>query len=168
VPPAVESTNFYYREVSAYKMRQTPAYRALNPPPLPVLVKHRTITERSDTDSVVGEPLSVKDDDEGHEVFFEIVSGNEEGMFRISKCNGQIFTVQDTLDFKVKNRYELLITAFDDPGKFKVRASRTLEKYLKGGSTSCRKGDPWVKYVLFGNVVFLQWEHLMTSSPCTV
>lgn len=145
MPPASESTSFYERAVSAYKMKQTmPKTGAdLGPPPLPILVKHRTVTERSDTDSIVGEPLSVKDDDEGHEVFFEIASGNEEGMFRISKCNGQIFTVQDTLDFKVKNRYELLITAFDDPGMFKVRASRTLEKYLKGSSTSCRKGDPW-------------------------
>ena len=88
---------------------------------MPTVVKHRTIVERADTDATVGDPLMVKDDDEGHEVYFEIESGNEEGKFRISRCNGQIFTLTDDLDFKIKNRYELLLNIYDDPEKFKVR-----------------------------------------------
>jgi len=109
--------------MTAYKMRQTLPKTGTDAeaPPMPTVVKHRTIVERADTDATVGDPLMVKDDDEGHEVYFEIESGNEDGKFRISKCNGQIFTLTDDLDFKIKNRYELLLNIYDDPEKFKVR-----------------------------------------------
>ena len=93
--------------MSAYKMKQTfPKTRTdAGAPLMPAMVKHRKIVERADIDATVDDPLTVKDDDEGHEVYVENESGN-----------GQSFTLTDDLDFKIKNR-----NICDDPKKFKVR-----------------------------------------------
>ena len=110
--------------MSAYKMKQTIPKKTgtdAEAPPMPTVVKHRKIVERADADTTVGDPLMVKDDDKGHEVYFDIESGNEDGKFRISKCNGQIYTATDDLDFKIKKSYELILNIFDDPEKYKVR-----------------------------------------------
>ena len=95
-------------------------------PTLPSLATAREVEERTPRNTAVGSPLQAKDVDEGQEIFFAITGGNEDGMFRINKCSGQLYVAKDGLDFKVKQQYVLTISVGDDPDFYPDDPQKTI------------------------------------------
>ena len=104
-------------------------YGSKSPPTsstLPSLATAREVEERTPRNTAVGSPLQAKDVDEGQEIFFAITGGNEDGMFRINKCSGQLYVAKDGLDFKVKQQYVLTISVGDDPDFYPDDPQKTI------------------------------------------
>ena len=89
---------------------------------LPRLANNRSVLERSERNTAVGNPLLAGDPDklEGQDIFFSLVPGhNGDGFFRINKCSGQIFVAQEGLDYGKQQTYILQVEVSDDPDYFK-------------------------------------------------
>jgi len=65
----------------------------------------------------VGEPINAEDEDIGQEHTYSITSGNYGNMFGITRCGGQLFSMNGDLDFEGTPAYNLTITVADSGEK---------------------------------------------------
>lgn len=70
-----------------------------------------TVYENATTDEAVGPPLVAVQLGSDVSVTFSILSGNEDSVFKIGFCNGQLRILSPTLDYYVKNMYVLSVRA---------------------------------------------------------
>ena len=74
-----------------------------------------SVEENSPMGHLIGDPLPASDPDLGQTIEFKIVSGNEDGIFGIFSCSGQLYLKQSrTLNFELKNEYEITVEISDD------------------------------------------------------
>ena len=90
----------------------------------PTLETRRTVVERASVNMVVGDKLAATDLDLGQGLVFTIVSGNDDGMFRIDQCSGQLYVAKAGLDFTKKNQYVLTVGVTDDEAYFGKGSSK--------------------------------------------
>jgi hypothetical protein len=90
----------------------------------PTLETRRTVVERATVNMVVGDKLAATDSDLGQGLAFTIVSGNDDGMFRIDQCSGQLYVAKAGLDFTQKNQYVLTVGVTDDEAYFGKGSSK--------------------------------------------
>jgi hypothetical protein len=76
----------------------------------------RKVDENSAVNIVIGDPLVASDPDKGDILAFTIESGNDDGMFKIDPCSGQLKVAKSSLNYEVKNLYKLVVSARDDAG----------------------------------------------------
>ena len=83
-----------------------------------------TVDERSSRNTVIGEPDFAKDKDVGQGLSYTIIGGNDDDMFWMRECNGQLYVNKDLetngeeLDAAVQDTYDLEIEINDDPNNF--------------------------------------------------
>ena len=82
------------------------------------LTKKREVFERSERSSAFGDALDARDIDDGQELTYSIIGGNDDGFFRINSCSGQLYVNKEGLDYNTKNAYQLTIGVKDDPEFF--------------------------------------------------
>ena len=74
-----------------------------------------SVEENSPMGHLIGDPLPASDPDLGQTIEFKIVSGNEDGIFGIFSCSGQLYLEQSrTLNFELKNEYKITVEVSDD------------------------------------------------------
>ena len=91
----------------------------------------RVTPEGVNINSPVGEPVTASDEDVGQEHTYIITAGNSEGMFGVTRCGGQLFTLNDRLDFEGTAEYNLTLTVADSAEKGpSLQASTTVRVLL--------------------------------------
>ncbi|KAA0146321.1 hypothetical protein FNF29_08136 [Cafeteria roenbergensis] len=90
----------------------------------------RQVEENSPVNTPVGDILPASDQDAGQTLSFAITSGNDDGMFKIDGCSGQVKVARAALDFETTKEYSLQVTVTDDggvvPGPARLSASAVL------------------------------------------
>jgi hypothetical protein len=76
----------------------------------------RYIEEHSPKHAFVGPRISSSDPDFQDDVTTEIVGGNDDGIFKMETCNGQISLLRDVLDFERRHIYVLDVRVTDKAG----------------------------------------------------
>jgi hypothetical protein len=76
----------------------------------------REVEENSPVNTPVGDFLPASDEDEGQTLLYRITKGNDQGLFKIDACSGQVKVSNPGLDFETQNQYVLEITVTDDGG----------------------------------------------------
>lgn len=85
-----------------------------NDPPVLESNPVRSVEEGSEIDTPVGDAIGATDEDRAQELLFSIVSGNDAGFFRISRCSGLISVYKEGLDYETVNKYQLVVRVEDD------------------------------------------------------
>ena len=74
----------------------------------------RSIAENSPKGTPVEAPLPAQDEDVDQNLSFSIASGNDQDIFAIQSCSGQIRVQRDVLDFERVQEYILMVKVSDD------------------------------------------------------
>jgi len=74
----------------------------------------REIEENSPVNALVGDVVTGTDVDQGQVLSYRILAGNEDGIFGINTCTGQISVKLELLDFETRSTYVLTVEAEDD------------------------------------------------------
>mgnify|MGYP005991323017 CR=1 FL=1 len=77
----------------------------------------RSSPEAVRANTPVGDPIEAADEDVGQEHTYSITSGNDANMFGITRCGGQLFSVNGDLDFETEPVFNLTITVADSAEK---------------------------------------------------
>jgi len=73
------------------------------------------VPENSEVNTEVGVPMDAFDVDVGQTILYSIVGGDDEqGVFKIGACSGQVQVAKFALDYETRTRYALLVRATDD------------------------------------------------------
>ncbi|MFN3973640.1 MAG: cadherin repeat domain-containing protein, partial [Gemmobacter sp.] len=70
--------------------------------------------EQSPANTPIGEPLEAGDPDVGQMVFFTLVGGNEGEPFMVDPCSGQLMVADPTLNYRVRNEYNITVRVTDN------------------------------------------------------
>ncbi|GMH50625.1 hypothetical protein TL16_g00827 [Triparma laevis f. inornata] len=77
----------------------------------------RNVTERSDENTKIGEPIGVTDPDKLQEHFFKIESCHPAAgceLFTIGGCSGQLYVASTAINYNEQQQYNLTISVVDD------------------------------------------------------
>ena len=102
----------------------------VNEPPT-VLDASLTVQENSPVNFKIGAPLTASDPDEGQLITFKITEGDDDEVFKINACDGQIQVNRAVLDFERGTKvYSLTVQAQDDapavPGPARLTDTATV------------------------------------------
>ena len=90
----------------------------------------RAVVENEQIGVPVGDPVATSDEDDGQEVTYEILSGNDLGYFSISLCSGQIFVARDDISYEQPGMATLpfvdLVIRASDNGRPIRRVTKTV------------------------------------------
>ena len=94
-----------------------PRFRIINVNDRPVLQQdaYLTILEESPVNSKVGDALNATDEDPVDNLLFSIVGGNDEEVFKIGGCDGQVRVRRpDMIDYEQVTEYTITVMVVDD------------------------------------------------------
>ena len=78
----------------------------------PTMTRH--VDENSPVKALVGDPLPASDVDEGQLLLYSIVAGNDDNIFQINPCSGQVTVATAALNYEQRSSYVLTIKLRDD------------------------------------------------------
>ena len=87
----------------------------VNEPPT-VMDQTRQIEENAYVDALVGAKLEASDVDANDKIKFSIIAGNDEHIFNVESCSGQVRVARSLLDYENKNSHTLVIKVEDEDG----------------------------------------------------
>ena len=96
-----------------------------------------SIEERSKRNTRIGGTDFATDEDVGQGLEYTIIAGNEDGMFWMRQCNGQVYVNKDMassgaeLDYNSKQFYDLTVQVQDDLNFFLPNDQKTITATLR-------------------------------------